>query len=157
GLSRPARGSGALPLAARGGRRYRLSSKAACRGALSRTGAQWQHIPAPEAIMFRKQALFALLLLATALPATTLAAENDQIVQRFSHGISNIPGKSLIAVEVNYAPGEKTPAHRHAASAFIMAYVVSSTNRSYTAGEPRSEERRVREERETRCLEYACS
>jgi len=86
--------------------------------------------------MFRKQALFALLLLATALPATTLAAENDQIVQRFSHGISNIPGKSLIAVEVNYAPGEKTPAHRHAASAFIMAYVVSGSIRSQVAGEP---------------------
>ena len=43
----------------------------------------------------------------------------------FNGVIPNIPGKSLIANEVNYGPGEATPAHRHDASAFIFAYVVS--------------------------------
>lgn len=54
----------------------------------------------------------------------------------FDRAIRNIPGKSLIAVEVNYAPGEKSPAHWHESSAFIMAYVVSGAIRSQVAGEP---------------------
>src|ERR1700712_764635 len=39
--------------------------------------------------------------------------------------ISNIPGKSLIAVVVDYAPGGASPSHTHAKSAFIFAYVLS--------------------------------
>ena len=62
----------------------------------------------------------------------------------FNGAIPNIPGKSLIANEVNYAPGEATPAHMHDASAFIYAYVVSGAieskvndgeTRIYHAGE----------------------
>src|SRR3954463_9639892 len=37
----------------------------------------------------------------------------------------NIPGKSLLAVEVDYAPGAASPSHTHAKSAFIYAYVIS--------------------------------
>jgi len=43
----------------------------------------------------------------------------------FERNLPNIPGKSLLAVEVVYPPGGASPAHRHPASAFIWAYVVS--------------------------------
>jgi quercetin dioxygenase-like cupin family protein len=66
----------------------------------------------------------------------------------FNEVIPNIPGKSLIAAEVNYAPGQASPPHTHAKSAFIFAYVVSgaieskvndSETRIYRAGESWSE------------------
>jgi quercetin dioxygenase-like cupin family protein len=62
----------------------------------------------------------------------------------FAGAIPNIPGKSLIANEVNYGPGEATPAHTHETSAFIYAYVISGAieskvndgeTRIYHAGE----------------------
>ena len=43
----------------------------------------------------------------------------------FERELPNVPGKSLLAVEVVYPPGGATPSHRHPASAFIYAYVVS--------------------------------
>src|ERR1700744_1154456 len=56
----------------------------------------------------------------------------------FAGAIPNIPGKSLIANEVNYGPGEATPAHMHDPSAFIFAYVVSGAIASkVNDGEPR--------------------
>ena len=48
----------------------------------------------------------------------------------FKSAIPNIPGKSLIAVVVDYPPGAKSPSHRHAASAFIYAHVISGAVRS---------------------------
>jgi quercetin dioxygenase-like cupin family protein len=81
-------------------------------------------------------ATLATLALSTAAPAA--AAPN------FAGAIPNIPGKSLIANEVNYGPGEATPAHTHDMSAFIYAYVVSGAieskvndgeTRVYHAGE----------------------
>ena len=68
--------------------------------------------------------------------------------QKFAAEIPNIPGKSLIANEVTYAPGEASPAHTHGPSAFIYAYVVSGAieskvndgeTRTYHAGESFSE------------------
>ena len=68
--------------------------------------------------------------------------------QKFAAEIPNIPGKSLIANEVTYAPGEASPAHTHGPSAFIYAYVVSGAIESkvgdgemrvYRAGESFSE------------------
>ena len=62
----------------------------------------------------------------------------------FTAEIPNIPGKSLIANEVNYAPGEETQAHTHGPSAFVYVYVVSGAieskvndgeTRIYHAGE----------------------
>jgi quercetin dioxygenase-like cupin family protein len=58
--------------------------------------------------------------------------------------IPNIPGKSLTVNEVTYGPGEASPAHTHAKSAFIYAYVISGAieskvnegeTRIYHAGE----------------------
>ncbi|WP_394844896.1 cupin domain-containing protein [Pendulispora brunnea] len=54
----------------------------------------------------------------------------------FDRVIPNIPGKSLIAVEVTYAPGGTSTPHHHANSSFIYAYVVSGTIRSQVEGEP---------------------
>ena len=67
---------------------------------------------------------------------------------KFAAKIPNIPGKSLIANEVNYGPGEATPPHTHDKSAFIYAYVISGAieskvndgeTRIYRAGESWSE------------------
>ncbi|WP_354119253.1 cupin domain-containing protein [Bradyrhizobium sp. LA6.12] len=52
----------------------------------------------------------------------------------FNEAIPNIPGKNLIAVAVYYPPGGKTPAHRHAASAFVAGYVLSGAIRSQVDG-----------------------
>jgi quercetin dioxygenase-like cupin family protein len=66
----------------------------------------------------------------------------------FEAAIPNIPGKSLLAVEVDYAPGAASPSHTHAKSAFIYAYVISGAieskvndgeTRIYRAGESWSE------------------
>lgn len=63
---------------------------------------------------------------ALANPLTDVAA----VVAR--REIPNIPGKSLVSVLVTYAPGAKSPPHRHAASGFIYAYVLSGAIRSQT-------------------------
>jgi quercetin dioxygenase-like cupin family protein len=69
-------------------------------------------------------------------------------VTNFEAVIPNIPGKSLIALEVDYAPGAVSPSHIHAKSAFIYAYVISGAieskvddgeTRIYRAGESWSE------------------
>lgn len=67
---------------------------------------------------------------------TVAGAARETIVPAFAYPITNIPGKSLIAAVVNYAPGAKTPSHSHAKSAFIAAYVLSGSIRSQVAGGP---------------------
>src|SRR5437667_11373180 len=66
------------------------------------------------------------------------------VTKNFEAAIPNIPGKSLIAVEVAYAPGAASAPHTHAKSAFIYAYVISvavkskvndDETRIYRAGE----------------------
>lgn len=75
-------------------------------------------------------------------------AEAETVTKNFEATIPNIPGKSLIAVEVDYAPGAASPAHTHAKSSFIYAYVISGAieskvndgeTRIYRAGESWSE------------------
>lgn len=70
------------------------------------------------------------------------------VTKNFETAIPNIPGKSLIAVEVEYAPGAASVPHSHAKSAFIYAYVISGAIESkvndgeariYRAGESWSE------------------
>ena len=78
----------------------------------------------------------AVALSATPLAAVAAGATTGGIVEVFNHAITNNPGKSLIAVEVDYRPGEKSPPHWHSKSAFIMAYVVSGSIRSQVEGEP---------------------
>jgi quercetin dioxygenase-like cupin family protein len=83
--------------------------------------------------------LFATLLAATALSLAGGAnahAPDGSVKPNFSHAISNIPGKSLVAVEVLYPPGGASESHRHAKSAFIYAYVVSGEIESQVGNEP---------------------
>jgi quercetin dioxygenase-like cupin family protein len=48
----------------------------------------------------------------------------------FEHELPNVPGKSMRAVLVEYAPGAGSPAHRHPTSAFIYARVLEGAIRS---------------------------
>src|ERR1700754_5072140 len=75
----------------------------------------------------------AMLLLATTASAHATA---ESVVPNFSHAITNIPGKSLIAVEVAYPPGGASQPHTHAKSAFIYAYVVSGAIESQVDNQP---------------------
>lgn len=72
----------------------------------------------------------------------------ETVTPKFAAAIPNIPGKSLVVVEVDYAPGAASAPHRHAKSAFIYAYVISGEieskvnqgeTRIYKAGEGWSE------------------
>jgi quercetin dioxygenase-like cupin family protein len=53
------------------------------------------------------------------------AEPNSRTRPIFERELPNVPGKSLLAVEVVYPPGGASPMHRHPSSAFIYAYVVS--------------------------------
>ncbi|MGB3289333.1 MAG: cupin domain-containing protein [Burkholderiaceae bacterium] len=62
--------------------------------------------------------------------------EGDIVKPNFERAIPNIPGKSLIAVEVLYPPGGASHPHTHAKSSFIYAYVVSGSIASKVNDEP---------------------
>jgi quercetin dioxygenase-like cupin family protein len=81
-------------------------------------------------------------------PVAAHAGEGETVTKKFEAAIPNIPGKSMIAVEVDYAPGSASVPHTHAKSAFIYAYVISGAieskvndgeTRIYRAGESWSE------------------
>jgi quercetin dioxygenase-like cupin family protein len=74
--------------------------------------------------------------------------EVGTVTKDFEAPSPNVPGKSLIALEVNYAPGMASQSHTHAKSAFIYAYVISGAieskvndgeTRVYRAGQSWSE------------------
>jgi quercetin dioxygenase-like cupin family protein len=69
-------------------------------------------------------------LAAFSLAGSAAFAQQNKSTPAFKEEIVNIPGKSLAAVLVEYAPGGKTPSHHHAKSAFISAYVISGAVRS---------------------------
>ena len=70
--------------------------------------------------------------------ATSAVAQTpaETVTPKFEQAIANIPGKSLIVVEVSFPPGTVSAPHHHANSAFIYAYVLSGTIRSQVEGEP---------------------
>jgi quercetin dioxygenase-like cupin family protein len=74
--------------------------------------------------------------LAAAIPAAAHGPA-EIVTPNFEHVIPNIPGKSLIAVVVDYPPGGASPPHTHAKSAFIYAYVVSGALESQVNDGPR--------------------
>jgi quercetin dioxygenase-like cupin family protein len=80
--------------------------------------------------------------IATAMPAA--AQEGETVTPYFNQAIPNIPGKSVVAQFVDYAPGGASASHAHAKSAFVFAYVLSGeiesqvneeSKRVYRAGE----------------------
>jgi len=87
-------------------------------------------------------------IIAAACVASSIAAPAyAAAVPNFAAEIPNIPGKSLTANEISYAPGEASPAHSHG-TAFVYVYVVSGAIESkvgdgemrvYRAGESFSE------------------
>ena len=85
--------------------------------------------------------------IATAAPASAHGV-GEKVTPNFEQAIPNIPGKSLIALVVDYPPGAASVPHVHAKSSFIYAYVISGrieskvndgTTRIYKAGESWSE------------------
>jgi quercetin dioxygenase-like cupin family protein len=85
---------------------------------------------------------------AAAGPVSAHDGQAEVVTPMFDRAIPNIPGKSLVVLEVDYAPGAASLPHRHAKSAFIYAYVISGEIESkvnngethiYKAGESWSE------------------
>ncbi|WP_322012862.1 cupin domain-containing protein [Paraburkholderia sp. J12] len=73
---------------------------------------------------------------AMAMPAGAQTV-GETVTPNFAQGIPNIPGKSLEAVVVDYAPGGASAPHMHAKSAFIYAYVVSGAIESQVNNGPK--------------------
>jgi quercetin dioxygenase-like cupin family protein len=71
-------------------------------------------------------ALSAIALLALVSP--TAHAEGDQVKPVLAEKLPNVPGKTITAVVVNYAPGGKSLSHHHAGS--VLAYVLSGEIKS---------------------------
>ena len=74
--------------------------------------------------------------IATAMPAAA-QGRGETVTPHFEQAIPNIPGKSLVAQVVDYAPGGASPPHTHAKSAFIFAYVLSGEIESQVNDEPK--------------------
>ena len=80
-------------------------------------------------------------LLLSLTPAATAPAA--QVRQLLNESLANAPGQKLTAVTVNYPPGGKSDAHRHAGSvfAFVLSGKIRSQNSAtgpakvYNAGE----------------------
>ena len=95
----------------------------------------------------RIQSIFGAAYVAIAVATATPAAAHgvgETVTQHFQHTIPNLPGKSLVALVVDYTPGGASPSHIHAKSAFIFGYVLSGeiesqvndgTKRVYRTGE----------------------
>ena len=69
------------------------------------------------------------------LPALA-SADGDSVAKAFAGKMPNVPGKSMTAVVVDYAPGGGSKPHHHAKSGFIFAYVLKGQIRSQVEGEP---------------------
>lgn len=67
---------------------------------------------------------------------TGATALGETVKTVFERALPNVPGKSLVALEVTYTPGGKSPAHYHPKSSFIYAHVLSGAIRSQVGDEP---------------------
>ena len=72
----------------------------------------------------------------TAMPAAG-HDRGETVTPHFERAIPDLPGKSLTALVVDYAPGGTSPSHTHAKSAFIFAYVLSGEIESQVNDEPK--------------------
>ena len=62
--------------------------------------------------------------------ANDLSVDTSNVTLVFDHALPNVPGKSVKGLLVEYGPGGSTPAHIHAASAFVYATVLEGAIRS---------------------------
>jgi hypothetical protein len=60
----------------------------------------------------------------------------ERVRPAVGQAIPDVPGKSLVAVVVDYPPGGASPAHVHAKSAFIDGYVISGVIESQVTRVP---------------------
>ena len=81
-------------------------------------------------------AAYAAIVIAAAMPAAAQGI-GETVTPQFEQAITNIPGKSLVALLVDYAPGGASPSHIHAKSAFIFGYVLSGEIESQVNDGPR--------------------
>lgn len=67
----------------------------------------------------------------TAMSGLAIAADTarETVAPAFAYPIANMPGKTITSLVVSYAPGAKTPAHRHGRS-FVVGYVLEGAIRS---------------------------
>lgn len=65
--------------------------------------------------------------------ADVAGAPPETITPAFATAIANVPGKTMTALVVDYAPGGKSRPHRHG-RAFVVAYVLSGAIRSGVNG-----------------------
>jgi quercetin dioxygenase-like cupin family protein len=72
----------------------------------------------------------AIALFAPVVGAQDTIAPGAKVSVASDHELPNVPGKSLRAVLVEYAPGAGSPSHRHPTSAFIYARVLEGAIRS---------------------------
>jgi quercetin dioxygenase-like cupin family protein len=61
--------------------------------------------------------------------AADASAPHETITPAFTEAIANVPGKTMTALVVEYAPGGKSTPHRHG-QAFVVGYVLSGAIRS---------------------------
>lgn len=88
-----------------------------------------------------KRSNFVVAAAVAALIFPTVASTNDAplretVTVAADKPIPNVPGKRLVSLIVDYAPGQSSAPHRHARSAFIYAYVLSGKIRSQVNDEP---------------------
>jgi quercetin dioxygenase-like cupin family protein len=110
-------------------------------------GSRWHRRGGKEKASMKMRSMVGAACAAVAIAASVAAAVHglgETVTPHFEHAIPNIPGKSLVALVVDYAPGGASPSHTHAKSAFVFAYVVSGEiesqvndgpKRVYRAGE----------------------
>ena len=67
----------------------------------------------------------AALILSLSLAGSTLVAEDDAVKLLLSKDLSEVPGKEISMITVNYAPGASTPMHTHSAQS--MVYVLEGS------------------------------
>jgi quercetin dioxygenase-like cupin family protein len=90
--------------------------------------------PLAQPIRIVSIALVAAAIVLEASPA--IPQDHEQVRVAFEHALPNVEGKRMVAVVVSYPPGAKSPAHHHAKSAFIYAYVLSGAIRSQVGDAP---------------------
>lgn len=77
----------------------------------------------------RAATCLALLLIGTSSPASAAEVGRETVAPAFAYPIANVPNKTMTALVVTYAPGAKTPGHRHG-RAFVVGYVLEGAIRS---------------------------
>jgi quercetin dioxygenase-like cupin family protein len=63
-------------------------------------------------------------------------SKGEQVATIFAKPLANVPGKTLTAQTVDYAPGGVSAPHHHAKEAEVFAYVVDGAVRSKVNDEP---------------------